>query len=116
MSQEKPGMSEEEINEMTARFEDAIARQEQQRYYLRLYLAGTTPRSLESLENLKALCENYLQGRYELEVIDIYQTPLKDDILAVPTLIKQLPLPIRRIIGDLSDTEKVLMGLDLIPK
>lgn len=116
MPQENNKISDEENDAMTAMFEQAIAQQDQQRYYLRLYVAGTTPRSLRSLERLKALCEEYLQGRYELEVIDIYQTEPKDNILAIPTLIKQLPLPIRRIIGDLSDTEKVLLGLDLVPR
>lgn len=116
MPKDKQEISDEENEAMAASFEQVIAQQDQQHYCLRLYLAGTTPRSLQSLKNLKALCEDYLQGRYELEVIDVYQTPLKDDILAIPTLIKQLPLPMRRIIGDLSDTEKVLMGLDLVPK
>ena len=116
MTQEKNGISPEENEATVASFEDAIAQHDQQRYYLRLYLAGSTSRSLQSLKNLKTICEDYLQGRYELEVIDVYQTQLKDDILAVLTLIKQLPLPIRRIIGDLSDTEKVLAGLDLIPR
>lgn len=106
----------EENEAIAASFEQAIAQPDQQRYYLRLYVAGTTPRSMRALERLKAVCEDYLQGRYELEVIDIYQTEPKDDILAIPTLIKQLPLPLRRMIGDLSDTEKVLIGLDLIPR
>ncbi|MEA5627088.1 circadian clock KaiB family protein [Nostoc sp. UHCC 0251] len=100
-------------------FEDAIANQDQQEYYLRLYIAGTTPRSMQALENLKLLCENYLHGRYELEVIDVYQSSQhmeKDNVIAIPTLIKELPLPLRRIIGDLSNTEKVLLGLDLVPK
>ncbi|MDZ8052767.1 MAG: circadian clock KaiB family protein [Aulosira sp. ZfuVER01] len=100
-------------------FEDAIANQDRQNYYLRLYIAGTTPRSIRALENLKLLCENYLQGRYELEVIDVYQSAQQigtDNIVAIPTLIKELPLPLRRMIGDLSNTEKVLLGLDLVPK
>lgn len=115
MPQENEKASEDN-DAMTAMFEQAIAQADQQRYYLRLYVAGSTPRSLRSLERLKALCEEYLQGRYELEVIDIYQTEPRDDIVAIPTLIKQLPLPLRRLIGDLSDTEKVLLGLDLVPK
>jgi circadian clock protein KaiB len=86
------------------------------KYILRLYLTGTTNRSVLALTNLKKICEEYLEGRYELEVIDLYQIPLlaKDEqIIAAPTLIKKLPLPFRRIIGDMSNEEKVLLGLDL---
>lgn len=109
----------EESAALTASFEQAIAYDEQQHYLLRLFVAGATPRSIQALERLKSLCETYLQGRYELEVIDIYQAPSAlgaDNIVAIPTLVKQLPLPLRHIVGDLSDTEKVLKGLDLIPK
>jgi circadian clock protein KaiB len=86
------------------------------RYVLRLYVAGQTPRSLLAIKNLKAICEQYLSDRYQLEVIDLYQQPQLaegDQIIAVPTLIKSLPEPMRRIIGDLSNTEKVIVGLDL---
>ncbi|PZV03141.1 MAG: thiol-disulfide isomerase [Leptolyngbya sp.] len=109
----------EESDALTASFEQAIANDEQQHYRLRLFVAGATPRSIQALERLKSLCETYLQGRYELEVIDIYQSPAAlavDNVVAIPTLVKQLPLPLRRIVGDLSDTEKVLKGLDLVPK
>jgi circadian clock protein KaiB len=112
-------VSPEESAALTASFEQAIAHDEQQHYLLRLFVAGATPRSIQALERLKSLCETYLQGRYELEVIDIYQAPSAlgaDNIVAIPTLVKQLPLPLRHIVGDLSDTEKVLKGLDLIPK
>jgi len=87
------------------------------KYVLRLYITGATNRSIFAIKNLKKICEEYLEGRYELEVIDLYQKPslAKDEqIIAAPTLIKKLPLPFRRIIGDMSDKEKVLMGLDLI--
>ena len=87
------------------------------KYILRLYISGATSRSALAIENLKKICEEYLEGRYELEVIDLYQHPVlaKDEqIIAAPTLIKRLPLPFRRIIGDMSDKDKVLMGLDLI--
>lgn len=100
-------------------FEQAMTEQSQQHYYLRLFIAGATPRSIKALERLKELCETYLQERYELEVIDVYQLPAELDIenvVAIPTLVKKLPLPLRRIVGDLSDTEKVLKGLDIIPK
>jgi len=85
-------------------------------YVLRLYVAGQTPRSQLAIKNLKAICEQYLSDHYQLEVIDLYQQPQLaegDQIVAVPTLIKSLPEPMRRIIGDLSNTEKVIVGLDL---
>ena len=94
----------------------AIAESGRDKYLLRLYITGTTSRSVLALTNLKRICEEYLEGRYELEVIDLYRMPslAKDEqIIAAPTLIKKLPLPFRRIIGDMSDVEKVLMGLDL---
>ena len=86
------------------------------RYVLRLYITGATSKSVEALTNIKKICEEYLEGRYELEVIDLYQMPSLakgDQIIAAPTLIKKLPLPLRRIIGDMSNKEKVLLGLDL---
>ena len=85
---------------------------------LRLYVAGQTPRSLVALANLKRICEEHLQGHYAIEVVDLLETPqlAKDDqILAIPTLVRRLPLPMRKIIGDLSNTERVLVGLDLKP-
>jgi len=87
------------------------------KYLLRLYITGATTRSGLAIANLKKICEEYLEGRYELEVIDLYKKPYlaKDEqIIAAPTLIKKLPLPFRRIIGDMSNKEKVLLGLDLI--
>ena len=88
------------------------------RYVLRLYVAGSTGRSLRAIDNLRKICDEHLGGRYDLEVIDIYrQLPLArgEQIVAVPTLIKKLPEPLRRLIGDMSDKERVLMGLDLRP-
>jgi circadian clock protein KaiB len=96
----------------------APARKDSQQYVLRLYVTGSTPRSTLAIRNLKGICEEHLQGRYLLEVIDIYQRPAlaKDEqIVATPTLIKVLPGPIRRLIGDLSSKERVLLGLDLRP-
>jgi circadian clock protein KaiB len=87
-----------------------------EKYVLRLYVTGMTPRSTEAFATIKSICEEHLEGRYDLEVIDIYQHPAlaKDEqIVAVPTLIKKLPAPLRRFIGNLSDEERVLMGLDL---
>ena len=87
------------------------------RYSLRLYITGLTARSSRAVDNLRAICDEYLDGRYDLEVIDIYQQPALtkgEQIIAAPTLIKKLPLPIRRIIGDMSNREGVLLGLDLV--
>ena len=109
----------EDSDDIIASFEQAIVDDNQQHYYLRLFIAGATPRSIQALERLKALCETHLQERYELEVIDIYQSPAElgvENVVAIPTLVKKLPLPLRRIVGDLSDTEKVLKGLDIVPK
>ncbi len=86
------------------------------RYVLRLYVTGMTLRSMQAIANLREICETRLQGRYELEVVDIYQHPRlarDEQIVAAPTLIKKLPLPLRRMVGNLSDQERVLMGLDL---
>jgi circadian clock protein KaiB len=85
-------------------------------WQLRLYVAGQTPRSLTAFSNLKKICEDHLKGRYRIEVIDLAEQPQLskgDQILAIPTLVRKLPQPMRKIIGDLSDTERVLVGLDL---
>ncbi len=88
------------------------------RWRLRLYVAGQTPKSRQALVNLKRICEEHLAGRYEIEVVDLLEHPQLargDEIIAVPTLVRQLPEPITKIIGDLSDTERVLVGLQLTP-
>ncbi len=88
-------------------------------YILRLYVTGTTPNSQRAIENVRKICEEYLQGRYELEIVDIYQQPelaREGQIIAAPTLIKKLPLPLRKFIGDMSKTEKILLGLELKAK
>jgi circadian clock protein KaiB len=88
-----------------------------ERYILRLFVTGMTARSSRAVSNLRAICDEYLAGQYDLEVIDIYQQPdltKGEQIIAAPTLIKKLPLPMRRIIGDMSNRERVLLGLDLI--
>ena len=85
---------------------------------LRLYVAGQTTKSLTAFANLKAICEEHLAGKYRIEVIDLLENPQLargDQILAIPTLVRQLPAPVRKIIGDLSNTERVLVGLDLRP-
>jgi circadian clock protein KaiB len=94
-------------------------REESNRYVLRLYVAGQTPKSVLAITNIRRICEEELQGQYDLQVIDLYQQPQLaqgEQIIAVPTLIKKLPPPLRRIIGDMSDTERVLVGLDLRKK
>lgn len=98
--------------------EDDVARpsSESQTYRLRLYVAGQTPKSVVAFRNLKIICEEHLQGRYEIEIIDLLENPQLargDQILAVPTLVRRLPEPTKKIIGDLSNTERVLVGLDL---
>jgi circadian clock protein KaiB len=87
-------------------------------YNLRLYVAGQTPRSIAAIANLKKICEKHLPGRYEIEVVDLIKDPAqarRHQIVAIPTLIRQLPEPLKRIIGDLSNVEKVLVGLDIRP-
>jgi circadian clock protein KaiB len=85
---------------------------------LRLYVAGQTPRSLAAFSNLKIICEEHLKGKYHIEIVDLLQNPKLakgDQILAIPTLVRKLPPPLKKIIGDLSDMERVLVGLDLRP-
>jgi circadian clock protein KaiB len=93
-------------------------KKESELYQLRLYVAGQTPRSLAAFANLKKICEEHLKGCYRIEVIDLLENPTLakgDQILAIPTLVRKLPEPVRKIIGDLSNTERVLIGLDLRP-
>jgi circadian clock protein KaiB len=90
----------------------------EERWELRLYVAGQTPRSIAAFANLKRICEEHLNGRYSIEVIDLIENPQLargDQILAIPTLVRKLPEPVRKIIGDLSNTERVLVGLDIRP-
>ncbi len=101
---------------MTRTMATAAPKQPEQKYVLRLYVTGATSRSRRAILNLNAVCSEHLRGRYDLEIIDIHQKPTlaKDEqIIATPTLIRKLPLPLRRIIGDLSNRETVLFGLDL---
>jgi circadian clock protein KaiB len=103
----------------TKPFEKTVSRLGKGRYLLRLYVAGTTPRSAQAIANLKEIFEEHLAGRYDLEVIDAYQQPTLAEgelIIAAPTLIKKLPPPVRKLIGDMSDRKKVLIGLDIRKK
>ena len=103
----------------TESMELAVAKRDKEKYVLRLYITGMTPRSQAALRNLKKICEEYLHDNYELEVIDIYQQPTLakgDQIIAVPTLVKKLPSPLRKLVGDLSKEDRILLGLDLKSK
>jgi circadian clock protein KaiB len=89
------------------------------KWNLRLYVAGQTPKSLTALANLKRICSEHMNGQYEIEVIDLMENPQlaqRDQIVAIPTLVRELPSPLKRIIGDLSNTERVLVGLDVTPR
>ena len=106
----------EKYKELTTQAFELAASGKEQKYLLRLYIAGSTPQSNRAVANIKIICEEHLKGQYELEVVDLYEKPYLaagEQIIAAPTLIKQLPLPLRRIIGDMSDTDRVLVGLDL---
>ena len=101
----------------TARYERALRRSKAERFVLRLYVAGATPASQRAIRNIKALCEEHFKGRYELDVVDIYQQPdlaQSVQIIAAPTLLKVLPSPLRRFIGDMSKSERMLSGLGVI--
>jgi circadian clock protein KaiB len=103
----------------SSKMEKALAKEDGEKYTLRLYVAGMTPASTSAITNIKKICEENLKGRYELAVVDIYQQPVlarDEQILAAPTLIKKLPLPIRRFIGDMANRERILVGLDLRSK
>lgn len=112
----KPSKEEAPLDS-SAVFEDLLKKAEEgQHYVLRLYVTGSTPRSAKAITTIHALCEEHLKGRYDLKVVDIYQQPddaKTEQIIAAPTLVKSEPFPPKRLIGDLSDRDKVLVGLDL---
>ncbi len=100
-------------------FERALKGSAEKTYVLRLYVAGVTPKSTEAILNIKKICEDHLKGRYELEVIDIYQQPILaagEQIIAAPTLVRKLPPPLRKFIGTMTDVDRILVGLDLKPR
>lgn len=112
-------MTSNESEGATRAFEEAVANAGTEHYVLTLYITGATPQSTQAVMRTKQICETHLHGRYELEVVDIYQQPelaKGAQILAAPTLIKSLPLPLRRLIGNLSDMQRVLVGLGLQAK
>lgn len=113
-------MPPEKIKSETDAYEAALTEPHKaEDYVLRLFVTGSTPRSVRAIENIRAICNEQLPGHYDLEVIDIYQHPDQakpEQIVVSPTLIKSLPLPVRRVIGDLSNQERVLAGIDLVPR
>src|SRR5512138_3857656 len=111
-------MPDQRSSDAQRRLEKAAALRDNQTYVLKLFVSGSTPRSLKAIENIRRICDEYLRGRYQLQVIDIYQQPQfakSEQIIAAPTLIKKLPAPLRMFVGDLSDERKILVGLDLQP-
>jgi circadian clock protein KaiB len=103
----------------TKDFEMALQETDKGNYVLRLYVSGMTPNSLRAVENVRKICAEHLEGRYQLEIIDIYQQPIfakEGQIVAAPTLVKELPPPLRKFIGDMSQTERILLGLDVRTK
>jgi len=112
-------MKKERVKDSTKSFERVLKKASREKYVLRLYVTGMTPKSTRAIQNIKKICDEELHGRCDLEVIDIYQRPVLtkgEQIIATPTLIKKLPLPLRRFIGDMSDKERIVLGLDLRPK
>ncbi len=106
----------ERAKDSTPAFERMLKKAEKEKYVLRLYVTGMTVKSKLAIQNIKKICEYHLKGGYDLEVVDIYRQPVLakgDQIVATPTLIKKLPLPLRKFIGDMSGAEKILLGLDL---
>jgi circadian clock protein KaiB len=112
-------MKQKKVKDSTKSFERVLKKSLKEKYVMRLYVTGMTPRSTRAIQNIKKICDEELKGRCDLEVIDIYQRPVLaegEQIIATPTLVKKLPLPLRRFIGDLSDMERIVLGLDLKPK
>jgi circadian clock protein KaiB len=112
-------MKQTKVKDSTKSFETVLKKSLKEKYVLRLYVTGMTPRSTRAIQNIKKICDEELKGRCDLQVIDIYQRPVLaegEQIIATPTLVKKLPLPLRRFIGDLSDMERIALGLDLKPK
>ena len=112
-------MTTSQMKTFAKKLEKAARSEDRSKYVMKLYITGATPRSTKAIMNIRQICEEHLKGRYELEIIDIFQQPVLakgEQIIAAPTLIKKLPLPLRRFIGDMSDTDKILIGLDLRTK
>jgi circadian clock protein KaiB len=119
MSKKKPQDAPVTFQDATSDFEMALQVTDKGNYVLRLYVSGMTPNSLRAVENVRKICAEHLEGRYQLEIIDIYQQPIfakEGQIVAAPTLVKELPPPLRKFIGDMSQTERILLGLDVRTK
>jgi circadian clock protein KaiB len=119
MGKKKKNTEPAAILNSTKDFELALNETYKGAYVLRLYVSGMTPNSLRAIENLRKICSEHLEGRYQLEIIDIYQQPVfakEGQIVAAPTLVKELPPPLRKFIGDMSHTERILLGLDVRTK
>jgi circadian clock protein KaiB len=119
MSKKKPHDAPAAFQDATKDFELALQETDKGNYVLRLYVSGMTPNSLRAVENVRKICAEHLEGRYQLEIIDIYQQPIfakEGQIVAAPTLVKELPPPLRKFIGDMSQTDRILMGLDVRTK
>jgi circadian clock protein KaiB len=112
-------MKQTKNKDSAAEFERKLRETREEKYVLRLYVAGMTTKSKRAIENVKQICEEHLKDRCDLEVIDVFRQPVLakgEQIIATPTLLKKLPVPLRRLIGDMSETERILVGLDLRPK
>ncbi len=112
-------MPRQKLKDSLKEFEKALEQRSDKMVVLKLYVSGATKRSSRAIENIRNFCEERLKGRYKLEIIDIYQQPellQHEQVIAAPTLIKELPPPLRRLIGDMSDQEKILIGLNITPK
>ena len=111
-------MKQKQRKDSTAEFERKLRKRGKERYLLRLYVAGMTTKSKQAIQNIKQICDEHLKDRCDLEVIDVFRQPVLakgEQIIATPTLLKKLPLPLRRFLGDMSETERILVGLDLRP-
>jgi circadian clock protein KaiB len=119
LSKKKKDDGAQSFKDATKDFELALQETAKGNYVLRLYVSGMTPNSTKAIENVRKICEEHLEGRYELEIVDIYQRPIfakEGQIVAAPTLVKELPLPLRKFIGDMAQTERILLGLDVRTK
>lgn len=110
-------MTDTSRNPLQATYERVVRTGRREEYVLRLYVTGMTTRAIRAIENVRAICDEHLRGRYDLAVVDVYQQPVlasQEQIIAAPTLVKVFPLPVRRMVGDMSQRDRVLLGLDLI--
>ncbi len=115
----RDAMKQKKVTNSVAEFERKVKKTKTQKYLLRLYVAGMTTRSKQAVRGVKQICDEHLKDRYHLEVIDVFRHPVLavgEQIIATPTLLKKLPLPLRKFVGDMTETERIIMGLDLRSK